>query len=119
MSLGSSTTSAGATMPLTTDAFRRELLTSLCEDIGDVIKSEIRSVLEKEMAGFRADINVVRTELQTYQSSVATELATLKSTTGKMERSLSSCTDDIATLQHEVVQLKAQSESLHNKQKQN
>lgn len=80
-----------------------------------MIKSEIKSVLEKEMAGFRADINAVRTELQSYQTLVATELAMLKSTSGEMERSLSSCTDDIVTLQHEVAQLKAQSESLQSK----
>ena len=72
----------------TTQAFRQELLTSPRDDIGQIIKTEIRSVLEKEMEGFRADINVVRSELQSYQNSVTTELATLKSTTGEMEVSI-------------------------------
>ena len=58
---------------------------------------------------------VVRSELQSYQNSVATELATLKGTTGEMEKCLSSCTDDIVTLQREVARLKAQSESLQDK----
>lgn len=106
---------ADETMARTTQVFRQELLPSLREDIGHIIKSEIRSVLEKEMEGFRADINVVRSELQSYQSSVATELATLKSTTGQMEKCLSLCTDDIVTLQREVARLKAQSESLQDK----
>uniref|UniRef100_A0A671TXN8 L1 transposable element RRM domain-containing protein n=1 Tax=Sparus aurata TaxID=8175 RepID=A0A671TXN8_SPAAU len=106
---------ADETMAQTTQAFRQELLTSLREDIGQIIKSEIRSVLEKEMEGFRADIKVVRSELQSYQNSVATELATIKGTTGDMEKCLSSCTDDIVTLQREVARLKAQSESLQDK----
>lgn len=50
----------------------------LCEDFRDIIKSEIRIILEKEMVEFRADINVVRTELQSDQSLGATELAMLK-----------------------------------------
>lgn len=67
------------------------------------------------MEGFRGDINVVRAELRSYQNLITTELATLKSTTGEMERCLSSCTDDIVTLQREVERLKAQSESLQDK----
>ncbi|KAL6455288.1 hypothetical protein MHYP_G00362830 [Metynnis hypsauchen] len=43
---------------LETKAFKTELLTSLREDIGGIIKSGIRSVLEKEKTEFRADINM-------------------------------------------------------------
>ena len=100
---------------LATETFRQELLASLREDIGCIIKLEIRQVLEKEMAGLRGDINTVKTELQSYQSSVAKELASLKDATSEMGKSLSSCTDDIVTLQREVKQLQAQSESLQNK----
>ena len=100
---------------LETNAFKTELLAALREDIGEIIKTEIRSVLEKEMAGFREDIHTVRTELQSYQNSVTTELAALKNTTGEMENSLSVYSDDIATLQQEVARLKAQSERLDNK----
>ncbi|KAI4879020.1 hypothetical protein NFI96_032533, partial [Prochilodus magdalenae] len=35
---------------LETNAFKTELLTALREDIGEIIKTEIQSVLEKEMA---------------------------------------------------------------------
>ncbi|KAL7886010.1 hypothetical protein AOLI_G00063050 [Acnodon oligacanthus] len=49
---------ADGTTALEIKAFRTKLLASLREDIGDIIKSEIRSVLEKEMMGFRADINM-------------------------------------------------------------
>lgn len=100
---------------LATETFRRELLSSLRADIGSIIKLEIREVLEKEMAGLRGDINTVKTELQSYQSSVTKELASLKDTTTEMGKSLSSCTDDIVTLQREVKQLQTLSESLQNK----
>lgn len=60
-----------ATAVLENKAFRTEPLASLREDIGGIIKSEIRSVLEKEMVGLRADINMVRTELQSFQTTVA------------------------------------------------
>ncbi|KAL6483996.1 hypothetical protein MHYP_G00088690 [Metynnis hypsauchen] len=96
-------------------AFRTEFLTSLCEDIRGIIKSEIRSVLEKEKTEFRADINMVRSELQSYQTMVTAELAMLKNTTGEVEKSLSACTDDIVTLQQEVAHLKAQSKPFENK----
>lgn len=54
------------------------MLTSLHEDIGQVIKTEIREVLVKEMAGLRSDINTVKTKLQSYQKSVANELTALR-----------------------------------------
>uniref|UniRef100_A0A3B4BXT7 WD repeat domain 49 n=1 Tax=Pygocentrus nattereri TaxID=42514 RepID=A0A3B4BXT7_PYGNA len=106
---------ADGTIVLETKAFRTKLLVSLREDIGDIIKSEIRSVLEKEMSGFRADINMVRSDLQSYQTMVTAELTALKSTTGEIEKSLSTCTDNIVTLQREVAHLKAQSKLLENK----
>ena len=103
------------TSAIATETFRRELLTSLREDIGHIIKLEIREVLEREMARLRGDINMVKTELQSYQSSVAKELALLRNITSDMEKSLSSCTDDIVALQREVKHLQTQSESLQNK----
>ena len=66
-----SPTPANMTSVLATEAFRRELLTLLREDIGHIIKLEIREVLEREMIGRRGDINTVKTKLQSYRSSVA------------------------------------------------
>lgn len=43
------------------------------------------------------------------------ELTSLKDTTTEVEKSLSSCTDDVAALQHEVKNLQKQAESLQNK----
>lgn len=76
-----------------------------------IIKLEIREVLEKEIAGLQRDINTVKTKLQSYWSSVAKELASLKDTTTEMRKSLSSCTDDIIMLQREVKQLQRLQES--------
>lgn len=76
---------------LAAGTFRQELLTSLREDIGNIIKLEIREVLEREMVGLRGDIHTVKTELQSYQSSIAKELASLKDTTSEVEKSLSVC----------------------------
>uniref|UniRef100_A0A672GGL5 L1 transposable element RRM domain-containing protein n=1 Tax=Salarias fasciatus TaxID=181472 RepID=A0A672GGL5_SALFA len=108
-------TSTDPATALATETFKKELLSSLRGDIGDAIKSEIKGVFEEEMAGIRADINMVRTERQAYQSSIAAELTTLKNTTGEMEKSLSSCTDDVVTLQREVAWLKTQSGALQDK----
>lgn len=112
---GDDPTTATMSSALAEGTFRQELLASLREDIGKIIKLEFREVLEKEMAGLRGDIHSVKTELQSYQSSVAKELVSLKATTSEVEKSLSVCTDDIVTLQREVKQLQAQSESLQNK----
>lgn len=43
------------------------------------------------MVGLRGDIHTVKTELQSYQSSIAKELASLKDTTSEVEKSLSVC----------------------------
>lgn len=110
-----SLTPADMTSVLATETFRRELLTSLREDIGHIIKLEIREVLEREMTGLRGDINTVKTKLQSYQSSVAKELTLLKDTKTEVEKSQSSCTDDVAALQREVKHLQKQAESLQNK----
>lgn len=59
-----SPTPADMTSVLATETFRWELLTSLREDIGHIIKLEIREVLEREMTGLRGDITTVKTELQ-------------------------------------------------------
>ena len=60
-------------------------------DICKTVKSEIRSVLEEELTGLKANVAAVDTELQSLRSSVTTEITTLKTTTAEMEGGLSTC----------------------------
>ncbi|KAF7644907.1 hypothetical protein LDENG_00213840 [Lucifuga dentata] len=82
-----STTAAAA---LTSEDFRGELVTLLWNDIGDIMKTELRTASEDEMALIRADISAVGAELKSYQDNIGMKLTTLGGTMCEMERSLSS-----------------------------
>ncbi|KAF7645089.1 hypothetical protein LDENG_00210340 [Lucifuga dentata] len=107
-----STTAAAA---LTSEDFRGELVTLLRNDIGEIMETELRMAIEGEMAFIRADLSAVAAELKSYQDNISKKLTTLGGTVCEMERSLSSCTDDVTTLQREVQCLTTLTESLQNK----
>lgn len=100
--LGSIDLSA-ATPTMDTESLKSELLSSLRRDLVDILKTEVRAVLESEMSVIRSNTNAARSELKEYRQSITSELSTLNVMLyGGMEESLSACTDDISHLQKEV-----------------
>uniref|UniRef100_A0AAY4BBS2 Uncharacterized protein n=1 Tax=Denticeps clupeoides TaxID=299321 RepID=A0AAY4BBS2_9TELE len=82
---------------------------------GQCLKTEVRPVLESELASIKSDIRVVRSELKEYRETVTTELSGLSVKVNNVEESLSTCTDDITHLQKEVSRLTTLTEMLQNK----
>uniref|UniRef100_A0AAY4CMR6 Uncharacterized protein n=1 Tax=Denticeps clupeoides TaxID=299321 RepID=A0AAY4CMR6_9TELE len=74
-------------------------------DLVDALKTEVRAVLESELASIKSDIRAVQSELKEYRETVTTELSGLSVKVNNVEESLSTCTDDITHLQKEVGRL--------------
>lgn len=85
-------TSTHTATALITVAFRNGLLVLLHKDIGDIMKTEIRSIMESEPSAIRADISAAGSELKSYQNTKTMKLTLLKGTACEMECSLS-CKD--------------------------
>ena len=103
---------AGDATGLTNESFKRELLETLRSDFVKVMKEEVRSVLETEMAAFRQEFVGMKTGVEEFKNTVNTELARLDTTLGEAERSWSKCSDDVTNLQAEVERLTTLTESL-------
>ncbi|KAJ8388033.1 hypothetical protein AAFF_G00148240 [Aldrovandia affinis] len=105
----SETAVSGAEAPAGAHAedFKRELLSSLRDDFVSMMRTEVREVLEREMAVVRRDIRAIRSAFEDFESTANTELATLRNTMGDAERSLTACSDDIETLKREVAKARA------------
>ncbi|KAJ8394404.1 hypothetical protein AAFF_G00046150 [Aldrovandia affinis] len=116
-SASSETAVSGAEAPAGAHAedFKRELLSSLRDDFVSMMRTEVREVLEREMAVVRRDIRAIRSAFEDFKSTANTELATLRNTMGDAERSLTACSDDIETLKREVKRLGVLADSLQNK----
>ena len=106
---------ADAATALTTEAFKRELLDTLRSDFVAVMKTEVRSVLETEMATFRQEFIAIKAGVEDFKNALNTELAKVSNTLGDAERSWSACTDDVAELQAEVRRLATLTASLQAK----
>uniref|UniRef100_A0AAY4DM40 Transposase n=1 Tax=Denticeps clupeoides TaxID=299321 RepID=A0AAY4DM40_9TELE len=104
-----------AALAINVESFKAELLSALRVDLVDALKTEVRAVLESELASIKLDIRAARSELKEYRETVTTELSGLSVKVKNMEESLSTCTDDITHLQKEVSRLTTLTEMLQNK----
>lgn len=98
-----------------TDAFKREFMSSIQAEFVTMMKSEVRAVLENEMASIKTDVHAIRAGFDEFKATISTEVAAIRSTLGDAERSLTACTDDVETLKHEVKRLGALTDSLQDK----
>ena len=104
-----------STGSLDSEVVKSELLPSLRSDFVSMMKTEVRAVLESEMAAIRADVRAVRTGFEDFKSAMNMELTMLRNTLGETERSLTTCSDDIETLKQEVKRLGTLTDSLQTK----
>lgn len=93
------------------EGFKRELR----EELVDVMKKEIRAVLESELGVFKTDVLALKSGLEEVKNTTSSDLAGLRSTLAGAEESLSSCSDDIVTLQREVKRLSELTDELQKK----
>lgn len=90
-------------------------VSSLRTDFVSIMKTEIRAVLESEMALIRADVHAMRTKFEDFKTTMNTELSTLHNTVGEAERGVSACSDDVKALKREVKRLGTLTDSLQDK----
>ena len=98
-------------MPLDYNQFKLELR----EDLVGAMKKEVRSVLESELGSFKSEILALKSGLEEFKNTTNSELAELRNTLASAEHSLSTCSDDVATLKCDVRRLTELTETLQNK----
>uniref|UniRef100_A0A3Q0QNI2 L1 transposable element RRM domain-containing protein n=1 Tax=Amphilophus citrinellus TaxID=61819 RepID=A0A3Q0QNI2_AMPCI len=100
------------TGPLDIEGIKRDLLLSLRADFVSMMKTEVRAVLESEMAVIQTEVRAMRAGFEDFKTAMKTDLTSLRSTLGDAERSLTACSDDIELLKREVKRLGALTDSL-------
>ena len=98
-------------MPFDFEGFKRELQ----EDLVGAMKKEVRSVLESELGFFKSEVLALKSGLVELKNTTNSELAVLRSTLASTEHCLSTCSDDVTTLQRDVKRLTELADTLQNK----
>lgn len=98
-------------MSLDFEGFKRELR----EDLIGAMKTEVRSVLESELGFFKSEVLALKAGLEDFKNTTSSEIAKLRSTLTGAEQSLSTCSDDVTTLQRDVKRLTEVADALQNK----
>uniref|UniRef100_A0A8C9YN82 Transposase element L1Md-A101/L1Md-A102/L1Md-A2 n=1 Tax=Sander lucioperca TaxID=283035 RepID=A0A8C9YN82_SANLU len=93
------------------EGFKRELR----EDLVGAMKKEVRSVLESELGFFKSEVLSLKSGLEELKNTTNSEIAELRSTLAGAEHSLSTCSDDVTTLQRDVKRLTELADILQNK----
>ena len=115
----SSVTSADTshTPPTTVEitALKTELLPAPRSDVATIFKTELHEALGANLVSIKAELLTLKTELSGNISAIQADVTGLTATVNEMEHSLSTCSDDIATLQSKVEHLTKEWVKLENK----
>lgn len=103
--------SSVSNMPLDFEGFKRELR----EDLVGAMKKEVRFVLESELGFFKSEVLALKSGLEEFKNTTNSELAKPHSTLASSEHTLSTCSDDVTTLQCDVKRLAELADTLQNK----
>ena len=79
--------------------FKAELLSSLRVEMPAIFRTELQAASTETLSSIKTELQAVKSELSSSITNIQSDVRTLKNTVGEMETSLSSCTDDITTLQ--------------------
>uniref|UniRef100_A0A3B5ARW6 L1 transposable element RRM domain-containing protein n=1 Tax=Stegastes partitus TaxID=144197 RepID=A0A3B5ARW6_9TELE len=92
------------TQPKLTDvaSLKTELLSTLREDVTAIFRSELHAALGENLSSIKTELLAMKSELSSSICAVQQNFVGLKSTVTEMEQSLSTCTDDILSLQTKV-----------------
>lgn len=104
-------------LPPTTDVtvLKTELLSALPDDVAVIFKAELQAALGDNLLFIKTELLALKTELSGRISTMQSDFPGLKGTVTEMEQSLSTCTDDIVTLQTKVEHLSKELVKLENK----
>ncbi len=58
-----------------TDSLKSKLLSSKCNDLVDILKTEVQALLESKMAVIRSDIQAARSEMKEYMELITSKLS--------------------------------------------
>lgn len=94
---------------------KAEILSSLKEDITTLLRSELKSVLADEFASMKSELQAVKGEVISSVTVLRADVESVKQTVTEMEHSLSTCSDDITTLQTTVHKLSKEVAGLQEK----
>lgn len=102
--------------PADTDKMTRiEILSELREEISIMFKKELQAALGENLVSIKSEIQALRSELSSEITIIRREFTGLRSTVTDMEKSLSTCTDDIVSLQTKVDTMAKELVKLENK----
>lgn len=96
---------ASADNVIDVSALKIDILASVRNEIAEIFKSELQATLGNDLATIKSELHALKTELSATITSIQSDVVGLKSTVGKMEESLTTCTDDVAILQGKVESL--------------
>ncbi|CAG5896879.1 unnamed protein product [Menidia menidia] len=94
-------------------ALKVELMTSLKEDIAEIIKKQLQETLGDSLSTIQLDLQTVKTQLANNKAATDATLAELKCTVGEVENA--ECSDDIAVMKATISSLTANVAKLENK----
>ncbi|KAE8284634.1 hypothetical protein D5F01_LYC17969 [Larimichthys crocea] len=105
---GSPSCSNGAAGGTPCPGFKADLLAA-------IFKTELQAALTENLSNIKTELWAVKSKLSDSITNIQSDVCALKGTVGEMETSLSSCTDDITTLQAKVAHLSTELIRLDNK----
>ncbi|KAE8284639.1 Bile salt sulfotransferase [Larimichthys crocea] len=105
---GSPSCSNGAAGGTPCPGFKADLLVA-------IFKTELQAALTENLSNIKTELRAVKSKLSDSITNIQSDVCALKGTVGEMETSLSSCTDDITTLQAKVAHLSTELIRLDNK----
>ncbi|CAL8358505.1 unnamed protein product [Boreogadus saida] len=79
--------------------FKAELLAALRDEVVGIFKAELEAALKNNFAQIKSELQSVKVELNANMAAIRSEVDVLKVTVTDMEGSLSTCTDDVLSLQ--------------------
>uniref|UniRef100_A0A672YIG4 L1 transposable element RRM domain-containing protein n=1 Tax=Sphaeramia orbicularis TaxID=375764 RepID=A0A672YIG4_9TELE len=88
--------------------FMEELLHSLRNEMAAIFQTELQAALNENLTSIKTELQSIKSKLSVSISNIKSDLSALKHTVGEMETSLSTCTDDIVSLQAKVDHLSAE-----------
>lgn len=91
----------------TRDEFKAELISSLREEMSAIFKTELKAALGENLTFMKSELHAIKTELTSSIASTQSDVNAMKQTVHEMGTALTSCSDDVSTLQTKVEQLSA------------
>ncbi|XP_070402299.1 uncharacterized protein [Nothobranchius furzeri] len=98
-------TAAQAATSSDVGALKAELLSALHDDFAATLKTEFQAILGESLSSIKSELLSFKKELSSGLSTMQESFTGLKVTVAEMEHSLSTCTDDITSLQRKVEHL--------------